>query len=125
MPSAALWRRSLSGVQFAGDGAGGHALGDAIRDNQRKSLSALYSGCSIGRRKVLNAVPSKLCAASLGGLKGSFGAGRNHFPLMLRNGGQYMQGESIRVRIIDCYGCKFARNNDPLRGDFASNSNPS
>ena len=21
--------------------------------------------------------------------------------------------------------CKFARNNDPLRGDFASNSNPS
>src|SRR5664279_663144 len=24
-----------------------------------------------------------------------------------------------------CSGCKFARNNDPLRGDFASNSNPS
>ncbi len=26
---------------------------------------------------------------------------------------------------LDCLGCKIARNNDPLRGIFASNSDPS
>jgi hypothetical protein len=29
------------------------------------------------------------------------------------------------LTILGAEGCKFARNNDPLRGDFASNSNPS
>jgi 3-oxoacyl-[acyl-carrier protein] reductase len=31
----------------------------------------------------------------------------------------------LRKSFGPIYGCKFARNNDPLRGDFASNSDPS
>ena len=75
VPRTAFGGRLLSRFQFAGDGAGRHALGDTFRDNRGERFGARVSGRPIGRGKVFSTIPSKPRATGFGGLQGGFGAG--------------------------------------------------